>query len=46
MEAVYSLRQILADGALCTGYAKVEAFFDGISKNLLHKYGENSVTVR
>jgi hypothetical protein len=44
-EATYRLKQILANGAPYTSYAQVNAFFDGISKDLLQKYGQDSVMV-
>jgi hypothetical protein len=44
-EATYRLKQILANGAPYTSYAKVNAFFDGIGKDLLQKYGQDSVMV-
>jgi hypothetical protein len=42
-EMVYRLKQILAQGAPYTSHAKIAAFFDGIAKRLLAKYGEDSV---
>jgi hypothetical protein len=44
-EATYRLKQILANGAPYTSYAQVNAFFDRISKDLLQKYGQDSVMV-
>jgi hypothetical protein len=44
-EALDRLKQILAQGAPYTSYAQVNTFFDAISKDLLSKYGENSVMV-
>jgi hypothetical protein len=44
-EATYRLKQILANGAPYTSYAQVNTFFDGISKDLLQKYGQDSVMV-
>ena len=44
-EAMYRLKQILAQGAPYTSYAQVNAFFNGISDHLLQKYGQNSVMV-
>ena len=44
-QAMYRLKQILAQGAPYTSYAKVNMFFDRIAKNLLQKYGEDSVMV-
>ena len=44
-EATYRLKQVLANGAPYTSYAQVNAFFDGISKDLLQKYGQDSVMV-
>jgi hypothetical protein len=39
------LKLVVAGGAPYTSYAKVNAFFDGISKDLLQKYGQDSVMV-
>ncbi len=44
-EALDRLKQILAQGAPYTSYAQVNVFFDAISKDLLPKYGENSVMI-
>ncbi len=44
-EALTRLKQILAQGAPYTSYAKVDRFFEGISKDLQQKYGQNSVMV-
>jgi hypothetical protein len=44
-EAVYRLKQILAQGAPYTSYAKVNAFFAEIAGHLRQKYGEDSVMV-
>ena len=44
-EAMYRLKQLLAQGAPYTSYKKVDDFFDGIAKHLLQKYGEDSVMV-
>ncbi|HWR16819.1 MAG TPA: alpha-glucuronidase family glycosyl hydrolase [Terriglobales bacterium] len=44
-EAMYRLKQLLAQGAPYTSYAKVDAFFAGISKSLLEKYDQDSVMV-
>jgi hypothetical protein len=44
-EAMARLKQVLAHGAPYTNYAQVNAFFDGISKDLLPKYGQDSVMV-
>lgn len=44
-EAMVHLKQVLGQGAPYTSYAQIEAFFDGIRKDLLQKYGQNSVMV-
>jgi hypothetical protein len=44
-EAQFRLKQILAQGAPYTSYAKTNAFFDGIEKHLRQKYAEDSVMV-
>ncbi|HSS98830.1 MAG TPA: hypothetical protein VLK33_17465, partial [Terriglobales bacterium] len=44
-EATYRLKQLLSQGSPYTSYAKVNAFFDKIAKDLLQKYGEDSVMV-
>jgi hypothetical protein len=44
-EAAYRLKQILAQGSPYTSYAKTQAFFDAIARDLLQKYGEDSVMV-
>ena len=44
-EAMARLKLVIANGAPYTSYAKVNAFFDGISKDLLKKYGQDSVMV-
>jgi hypothetical protein len=44
-EALDRLKQILAQGAPYTSYAQVNTFFDAIRKDLLSKYGENSVMI-
>ena len=44
-EALARLKQVLAQGSPYTSYAQVDDFFTGISKNLLRKYGQNSVMV-
>jgi len=44
-EGLDRLKQVLAQGAPYTGYAQVNDFFNGISKNLLQKYGLNSVMI-
>ena len=44
-EATSRLKQILGEGAPYTRYAQVDAFFDRISKNLLQKYGQDSVMI-
>jgi hypothetical protein len=37
--------RVSANGAPYTSYAQVNVFFDGISKDLLQKYGQDSVMV-
>jgi hypothetical protein len=44
-EANYHLKQILAQGAPYTSYARIDAFFDPIAKDLVKKYGQDSVMV-
>ena len=44
-EAISHLKEILGKGAPYTNYAQVNGFFDGIAKDLLKKYGQNSVMV-
>jgi hypothetical protein len=44
-QAIYRLKQILAQGSPYTSYSKVNAFFGPISSHLLQKYGEDSVMV-
>jgi hypothetical protein len=44
-EATYRLKQLLSQGSPYTSYAKVNVFFDKIAKDLLQKYGEDSVMV-
>jgi len=44
-EATSRLKHVLAGGAPYTSYAQVNAFFDGISRDLLQKYGQDSVMV-
>ena len=44
-ETVYRLKQILADGAPYTSYAKINAFFGPIEKSLRQRYSEDSVMV-
>jgi hypothetical protein len=44
-EAEYHLKQLLAQGAPYTSYAKTNAFFEGIAKPLLQKYSQDSVMV-
>jgi hypothetical protein len=44
-EALDRLKQILAQGAPYPSYAQVNTFFDAISKDLLSKYGENSLMI-
>jgi hypothetical protein len=42
-EALSRLKQVLGQGAPYTKYAQIDAFFEPIKKDLLKKYGENSV---
>ncbi len=44
-QAIYRLKQILAQGAAYTSYAKITKFFDPIRDHLREKYGEDSVMV-
>lgn len=44
-EGLYRVKQLLAQGAPYTSYAKVDAFFDEIRKNLLKRYDQDSVMV-
>jgi hypothetical protein len=44
-EGMYRLKQLLAQGAPYTSYAKVDAFFNSISRSLLSKYDQDSVMV-
>jgi hypothetical protein len=44
-EAMARLKLVIADGAPYTSYAKVNDFFDKISKDLVQKYGQDSVMV-
>jgi hypothetical protein len=44
-EAISHLKEILGKGAPYTSYAQVNGFFDGIAKDLLQKYGQNSVMI-
>ena len=44
-EATSRLKQVLANGAPYASFAQINAFFDEISKNLLRKYGQDSVMV-
>jgi len=44
-EVISRLKEILGQGAPYTSYAQVNSFFDGIKKDLLKKYGQNSVMV-
>jgi hypothetical protein len=44
-EAIYHLKQILAEGAPYTTYGKVDRFFREISRDLLGQYGEGSVMI-
>jgi hypothetical protein len=43
--AMARLKEILGEGAPYTTYGQVDAFFNGIKKSLLRKYGEDSVMV-
>jgi hypothetical protein len=42
-EVLSRLKEILGHGSPYTSYAQVSSFFDGIEKQLLKKYGKNSV---
>jgi hypothetical protein len=44
-QAIYRLKQILAQGAAYTSYGKITKFFDPISDHLRDKYDEDSVMV-
>jgi hypothetical protein len=44
-EVISRLKEILGHGAPYTNYAQVNAFFDPIEKDLLKKYGQNSVMI-
>ena len=44
-EAMTQLKEIIAQGKPYTSYAQTDDFFDGISKNLLQKYGRDSVMI-
>ena len=44
-QAIYRLKQLLAQGAPYTSYAKTKSFFDEISNRLRQKYGEDSVMI-
>jgi hypothetical protein len=44
-EALSRLKQILGNGAPYTRYAQVDIFFDRIGKDLLKKYGQDSVMI-
>ena len=44
-EAMARLKLVIANGAPYTSYAQVNTFFDEISKDLLQKYGQDSVMV-
>jgi hypothetical protein len=44
-EAMGRLKQILGNGAPYTSYAQVDAFFAGINKDLLPRYGTDSVMI-
>lgn len=44
-EAMGRLKQILAEGAPYTSYAQVDAFFSRINKDLVQKYGTDSVMI-
>lgn len=44
-EALSRLKQILGNGAPYTRYAQVDVFFDRIGKDLLRKYGQDSVMI-
>jgi hypothetical protein len=44
-QAIYRLKQILAQGAPYPSYGKIKKFFDAITIHLSKKYGEDSVMV-
>jgi len=44
-EAMSRLKEIIGEGAPYTTYSQVDVFFDRISKNLLKKYGQDSVMI-
>jgi hypothetical protein len=44
-ESLSRLRQVLGQGQRYTTYAQIDAFFDRVSKDLLHKYDEAPVMV-
>ena len=44
-QALSRLKQILGNGAPYTRYAQVDVFFDRIAKDLLKKYGQDSVMI-
>src|SRR5580700_843905 len=44
-ETMARLKLVIANGAPYTSYAQANAFFDGIRKDLLQKYGQDSVMV-
>ncbi len=44
-EAISRLKDLVGKGAPYTNFDQVDAFFDGIEKDLLKKYGQNSVMV-
>jgi hypothetical protein len=44
-ESLGRLKQILAQGAPYPSYAQINVFFDEIGKDLLKKYGKNSVMI-
>ena len=44
-EAMSRLKEILGAGAPYTSYSQVKAFFDPITRDLLKKYGEESVMI-
>ncbi len=44
-EAIYRLKQLLAEGAPYTSFGRIDAFFTPITSTLRGKYGEDSVMV-
>ena len=44
-QAMNQLKEILAQGKPYTSYAQLDSFFDAITKNLLPKYGRDSVMI-